>query len=451
MGNYAHASSNNRWFTRNGKLQQKNEDRRHRNQHQLNDSKEVSVSFSDQHELLINALFAEAKNRQRRRQTKLKNTQSSLSLSTPAAPESDARRKSSSFFSALGIFQNKRTKSDGDVDIVDVSLWSIINTPKEPKKKTFKSRLSFLKSFKRQEARTWSETVIYNLGQIWVWPEKDASINKSPKKKTLKSRLSFIKSETQRKQKRNKKNTKMNRDTDADLDSHRIIPVQIKHGKSNKEESTYACGAMDVDVDVDVKEGKDMGTDMPKSKSFLDEHCRLQKDCGKGMEPGESIQAYGSERTMEKLVEKMDLLEEIEPGGRFAFASLTRHPATDIYLPNASSTPSGNGNATKTGDKGAVAAVAETRSMVTVKIGLVTLRYGFLIHWNTKSGLAELIVLRKMCLYTFMKAKPPAPARMLSKSKSKSNGPAPTIQIINSADSNSPLGSRELRLIRSRF
>ena len=430
MSNYTHASSNNRWFTRNGGLLRKKEDRRHRNQNQLNDSKKVSVSFSDQHELLINALFTEAKHRQHQRQAQSKNKQSSPSISTPTAPVRGARRKSSKIFSALGIFQNKRTKSDDDVDVSGLSLWSIMNTPegievekdasinKSPKKKSFKSRLSFLKSFKRQETHTRTTS-----------------------------------SETKRKRKRNKKNKKLNREIDADLDSLRIIPVQTKYGKFNKEESTYACVAMDVDVDVDVEEGKDMGTDIPQSKSFLDEHCRLQKDCGRGMEPGESILAYGSERTMEKLVEKMDLLEERKPGGRFTLASLTRHPATDIYLPSANSTPSENGigDATKTGGKGTVAAVAETRSMVTVKIGLVTLRYGFLIHWNTKSGLAELIVLRKRCLYTFMKAKVPAPARSLSKAKAKSNRPAPTIQTINSADSNKSLGSRELRLIRSRF
>jgi len=122
---------------------------------------------------------------------------------------------------------------------------------------------------------------------------------------------------------------------------------------------------------------------------FLHSRCQLQKDSGKGLDPGTRITSRGRESAMVKLVEKMDVLAEVEQDGTFANAELARVKAKDtgIVRVNAGLT------------------LVETRSMLAVKVGFLSLRYGILVHWNTATGLAELIVLRKKCPDSFMKAK----------------------------------------------
>ena len=65
----------------------------------------------------------------------------------------------------------------------------------------------------------------------------------------------------------------------------------------------------------------------------------------------------------------------------------------------------------------------ETRSMFAVKLGFVSLKYGVLVHWNVHTGLAELILLRKLCpesFSEFMKSNPPREGRKKVKSWMKS-------------------------------
>lgn len=124
---------------------------------------------------------------------------------------------------------------------------------------------------------------------------------------------------------------------------------------------------------------------------LLHSKCKLQKDQGKGAEPGSLISARGREETINKLVEKMMILAELEQEGSFANASLTRVPAKEINLAHKDNIDGYD--------------FIETRSMLSVKMGFVNLRYGVLVRWNKTSGLAELIVLRKMCPESFMKVK----------------------------------------------
>jgi hypothetical protein len=133
------------------------------------------------------------------------------------------------------------------------------------------------------------------------------------------------------------------------------------------------------------------------ARSFLHPVCRLQKDSGKGMDPGTAVSVSGRDEAVKKLMEKMDLLAEVERDGAYAHAVLTRIQAKNMTLAKSEV----NGGLDALWERGFV----ETRSMLAVKMGFMSLRYGIMIHWNRQTGLAELIVLRKLCPDSFMKVK----------------------------------------------
>lgn len=141
---------------------------------------------------------------------------------------------------------------------------------------------------------------------------------------------------------------------------------------------------------------------------LLHPKCKLQKDQGKGVEPGSFISARGREETINKLVEKMMILAELEQEGSFANASLTRIPAKEITLTHKDNIDGSD--------------VIETRSMLSVKMGFVYLRYGVLVRWNKTNGLAELIVLRKMCPESFMTVKVHPQSKISRKKLLRNNG-----------------------------
>ena len=125
------------------------------------------------------------------------------------------------------------------------------------------------------------------------------------------------------------------------------------------------------------------------ASSFLHTNCRLQKDKGKGVAPGNAIVALGRYDAMKKLGEKIDLLVEMEQDGIWSNAALTRVPSRIMARDPKKFEDNHN--------------IVETRSMIGVKVGFVSIRYGILIHWNIESGQAELILLRKMCHDNFLK------------------------------------------------
>lgn len=134
-------------------------------------------------------------------------------------------------------------------------------------------------------------------------------------------------------------------------------------------------------------------------KSFLDENVRLQKDSGRGSELGSSISANGLEDSLYKLNEKIDVLAEVDREGKWAHAVLTRIPAKDVTRERKE-----NGHVRQQHHQDYV----ETRSMLAVKLGFVSLKYGVLVHWNIHTNLGEFILLRKSCPESFMRAGSPA-------------------------------------------
>mmetsp|Transcript_13602 Transcript_13602/g.25551 ORF Transcript_13602/g.25551 Transcript_13602/m.25551 type:complete len:556 (-) Transcript_13602:127-1794(-) len=162
--------------------------------------------------------------------------------------------------------------------------------------------------------------------------------------------------------------------------------------RGGKEEASDASSAM---LSQETRRSSSAGE---LARSFLHPVCRLQKDSGKGMEPGTSVSVSGRDEAINKLMEKMDLLAEVEKDGTFVNAVMTRIQARNMTL--AKSEVNGGGSDVLW-EQGFV----ETRSMLAVKMGFMSLRYGIMIHWNRQTGLAELIVLRKLCPDSFMKVK----------------------------------------------
>jgi hypothetical protein len=141
---------------------------------------------------------------------------------------------------------------------------------------------------------------------------------------------------------------------------------------------------------------------------FVHEHCRLQKDKYKGVNLGSAISAYGRDAVLQKINEKIDVIAAINLDD--SRSVLTRVPACRMPL---SSTRSCSINEDCKNGEWAIEPdesfqwgkkdVVETRSMIGVRMGLLSVQYGLLIHWDVGTFTADLIVLRKMCADDFIK------------------------------------------------
>ena len=126
------------------------------------------------------------------------------------------------------------------------------------------------------------------------------------------------------------------------------------------------------------------GRSDPNPGTYLHPQCRLQKDKGRGEVPGTAAIVASREGSLEKLRAKVDVIIEVEQSGSTTSsrAKLRLKPAVlvDSYSDG----------------------IIETRSVISVKMGFLFLKYGILLRWDADSGLVNLIVLRKMCLPGFL-------------------------------------------------
>jgi hypothetical protein len=129
-----------------------------------------------------------------------------------------------------------------------------------------------------------------------------------------------------------------------------------------------------------MPELKTMGKIEPPPR-FLHPAVRMQKDKAKGVEVGSNICAKGIDACLGKLREKMQLLtEHCQPG---TAASMKRRSAV---------VSESHCN------------FIETRSLLTLRMGFLSMTYGILLRWDTgDTGLATLVVLRKNCHESFYK------------------------------------------------
>ena len=114
--------------------------------------------------------------------------------------------------------------------------------------------------------------------------------------------------------------------------------------------------------------------------------------------------AVGREETLAKLSEKLSMLGEIESGKFGQAAEMRRSDAVSFLL---ASEPQQKGH--KRGSIGSAptkhpkqSIKVETRSLLSLKMGFVSMNYGILLVWNTDCHLVEMVVLRKMCREDFL-------------------------------------------------
>ena len=155
--------------------------------------------------------------------------------------------------------------------------------------------------------------------------------------------------------------------------------VKIPQHRTHDDSANKSIGGNSAVNLADLSQGQ-----APDANTFLHPQCRMQKDKGKGEAVGSNICAKGRDACMTKLRTKMQLLTEI------AF----------------SNSDAKKGSATMKRRKARVSErcenFTETRSMIELKMGFLSMQYGVLLRWETnRTGRVTLVVLRKMCHGSF--------------------------------------------------
>lgn len=143
----------------------------------------------------------------------------------------------------------------------------------------------------------------------------------------------------------------------------------------------------------------------------------MQKDKGKGELPGKDVCAEGREACLEKLRQKMELLAQVALGNA--------SPAT-------TSAKKSKGSADMKRRKARISEnstdYTETRSVIQLRMGFLSMQYGVLLRWDRKTHLISFVLLRKMCSDSFYNRTVESSSRTL----------APTLPL--PADAHSPFG-----------
>lgn len=118
---------------------------------------------------------------------------------------------------------------------------------------------------------------------------------------------------------------------------------------------------------------------------YLHPMCRMQKDKGKGEEVGSIVCANGADQCLFKLQAKMRIL-------------------TDYVSPLPGESKKGNATMKRRNARISFQydSFTETRSLIELRLGFLSMTYGVLLRWDTKkSEKATLVVLRKNCHDSF--------------------------------------------------
>jgi hypothetical protein len=158
--------------------------------------------------------------------------------------------------------------------------------------------------------------------------------------------------------------------TTSSLTEHdRVAPIDAynrRYGKKAAESFNFA--------DIEAKEH-------PDPASMVHPDCQIQKDKGKGEPLGCAVSAKGLDGCLGKLRQKMKLLVEITLGED------SKGP-TGMKRRNA-----------KVSEE--TAEYTETRAMLELRLGFLSMQYGILLRWDSRSGKIVFMVLRKMCHDSF--------------------------------------------------
>jgi hypothetical protein len=145
----------------------------------------------------------------------------------------------------------------------------------------------------------------------------------------------------------------------------------------------------------------------PVAPIFVHGNCRLQKDKYKGVKLGSLISAYGRDAVLRKLNEKIDLIAAIDLEDSRASLTLIAANRMPLASIRTSEMPEGSNIEEWNIDPDEAFQwekkdVVETRSMIGIRMGLLSIQYGLLIQWDVRTCTADLIVLRKMCADDFI-------------------------------------------------
>jgi hypothetical protein len=162
----------------------------------------------------------------------------------------------------------------------------------------------------------------------------------------------------------------------------RIPPIEAYNQMYNPSLATNEVISLDT---IMAKEN------LKSPSEYVHPQCMLQKDKGRGDKLKATISAKGREQCLEKLRNKIRLVLQMSS----ATGSTATGGRDEQY----------QRKWTNTGMKRRMAKIAdvgpsyiETRSMLEVQLGFLSMQYGLLIHWDTaKTGKIVFICLRKMC------------------------------------------------------
>ncbi len=130
--------------------------------------------------------------------------------------------------------------------------------------------------------------------------------------------------------------------------------------------------------------------------------------------------AIGREQTLLKLQQKLSMLSDIESGKYGMAVEMLRSDAVAFIVQHSTEDPPPGGEGRSSGGGGgqkkrtsssssvtfhpspSIATKVETRSILTLRMGFVSMSYGILLQWDCGTRLVELIVLRKMCRDDFL-------------------------------------------------
>ena len=182
-------------------------------------------------------------------------------------------------------------------------------------------------------------------------------------------------------------------------------------------------------------------THLESPSHYLHTKCKLQKDKGKGERLESAISARGRESTLEKLRDKMKLIVEVS-GELQASVLSSNNDLASMANPSGNSITSNSGTGTGTSTSARTSSFAmsagmkrrrakiasieqntscssggedgsyiiETRSMIELQLGFLSMQYGLLLRWDAyRTGKIDFVCLRKMChdsFYTKIRSPP---------------------------------------------
>ena len=162
----------------------------------------------------------------------------------------------------------------------------------------------------------------------------------------------------------------------------------------------------------------------------------------------ETPSAVGREETLIKLQNKLSMLGDIESGKYGKAAEMLRSDAVGFTIKGNTTISSITDLSKLSQKKRPSISKVETRSILTLRMGFVSMSYGILLQWDCTTRLVELIVLRKMCRDDFLKGKGSGNNDTTSSAVTQSKSNKMELQLSSSAAS--PSSSKTPKKIHKR-